>query len=137
MNAQRKNKILGILLLLVCAGGVIWGIVRQKGLNINHEIAIGEVLNFASGGRGNAGGIWINYVFTVNGKEYKSSSRYQTSQISDQSLRNHIVDKTFPIAYDPTNPSVSSILILPKDFSRFGHPFPDTLTWVLQYFKEE
>jgi hypothetical protein len=137
MNAQRKNRILGFLLLVFCAAGVIWGIFRQNRLKGNHKIGMGEVTDFTSGGRGNAGGIWINFVLTVKGREYKGSSRYQTSQISDHDLRNHILNRSFPVAYDPSNPSVSSLLIIPKDFSRFGHPFPDTLTWVLRYFKEE
>lgn len=137
MNSQQKNRLMGILLLVFCVVGVIWGITRQKKLQNSNEIGTGKTTAFKSGGRGNAGGIWIDFVLTVNGKEYKGSSRYQTYQVSNDNLRDHIINRNFPVVYNPSNPSISSLLLTQKDFSRFGYPFPDTLRWVLQYFKEK
>jgi hypothetical protein len=137
MNLQRLNKILGILLLVFCTVGAIWGVFRQNSLKKNHKIGTGITTDYTAGGRGNAGGIWIDFVLTVGDKKYKGSSSYQTSEISGHDLRHHILNKNFPVVYNPSNPSVSSLLITPKDFSRFGYPFPDTLRWVLQYFKGE
>lgn len=137
MNQQQVNKILGILLLAFCVIGAIWGILRQNSLKKKNEIGTCRTTAFTAGGRGNAGGIWIDYILDLNGKEYKGSSRYLTNEITSDDLQNYILHKTFPVAYNPSNPSVSSILITPKDFSRYGYPFHDSLKWVLQYFKEK
>lgn len=134
MNLQQRNSMLGVVLLIFCAAGAIWGVVRQNGLKSDHKIGVGRTTNYKAGGRGNAGGIWIDFEFTVGDKKYKGSSSYQTTEISGQDLRDHILDKNFPVVYSPSNPSNSSILIIPKDFDRFGYSFPDTLRWVLQYF---
>ena len=41
----------------------------------------------------------------------------------------------FPVMYDPKL-GMSQLLIEPSDFKRFNLPFPDSLKWVLPYFKE-
>lgn len=137
MNKQQVNKIMGILLLVFCVVGAIWGIARQNSLKKSNKIATGTATGFRAGGRGNAGGILIHFVLTVHGKEYKGSSSYETTEISVYDVQTHIINKRFPVIYNPSNPSISSLLITPKDFSRFGYSFPDSLTWVLQYFKEK
>ncbi len=136
MNQQQVNKLLGILLLAFCVIGATWGILRQNSLKKKNKIGTCRTTAFTSNGRGNEGGIWIDYILGLNGEEYKGSSRYLTSEITSDDLQNFILHKTFPVAYNPSNPSVSSILITPKDFSRYGYPFPDSLKWVLQYFNE-
>jgi hypothetical protein len=137
MNQQQVNKIMSILLLIFCVIGAIWGIARQNSLKKNNKIGMGTVTSFRAGGRGNAGGIWIHYVFEFEGKKYKGSSRHHTYEISSSDLHNYVLNKNFPVVYNPSNPSISSLLITPKDFSRFGYSFPDSLTWILQFVKEK
>lgn len=43
-------------------------------------------------------------------------------------------DKYFPVFYDPKL-GQSQILIDPEQFKRLNLPFPDSLSWVLKYFK--
>ncbi len=43
----------------------------------------------------------------------------------------YFLNKHFPIAIDPENPSNNKILITPDEFKAFGYSFPDSLNWVL------
>ena len=135
MTQKKANTVLGILLLTFCLIGSIWGILRKNTLEQNYKLTIAKPISFTAGGRGNAGGIWIDYLLDINGKQYKGSSRYLTNEITTENLRNFILFKTFPAAYSPSNPSNSSILITPRNFTNYGYTFPDSLTWVLQYFQ--
>jgi hypothetical protein len=47
-------------------------------------------------------------------------------------LRKSIIDKSFPLIYDSTNPKRNWILILPDEFELYGLDFPDSLNWVIQ-----
>jgi len=132
MTSKKKQNLLGILLLVFCVVAGIWGIVRQKKLKNNHVIGTARVYNYSSGGRGNAGGVWIDYVISVNGKNFKGSTRYLSNEISSGEL-NYFLGKTFPVVYNPSNPSISSLMLLPKDFSNRGYVFPDSLRWILPY----
>jgi hypothetical protein len=136
MTKKQINNTLGIALVCLCIAGGIWGIVRQKRLKKDHTIGIAYVTDCSSGGRGNAGGIWIDYILYAEGKKYKGSSLYLTSDFDVGDVADHMLYKTFPAAYNPGNPSISSLMILPKDFTRYGYQFPDSLKWVLQYVKK-
>lgn len=87
MNKKKINTIFGILLLGFCIAGAIWELIRKDSLEKKHEIGIGTTTDFIAGGRGNAGGIWIDYVMDLNGKKYEGSSRYLTSDITSDNLR--------------------------------------------------
>ncbi|MEO7046132.1 MAG: hypothetical protein ABI091_12555 [Ferruginibacter sp.] len=136
MDKKKMNNILGVVLIGFCLAAVIWGIIRQNNLKKKNEIGVAVTTNFSAGGRGNAGGIWIDYIMTLNGKKYNGSSLYLTSDISSEDLRKFILHRNFPVAYYPSNPSISSIMIIPKDFARYNYPFPDSLNWVLKYFSK-
>lgn len=135
MTAKQKNQILGIALLALCIIGITVGVARNKALRENHVLGVAQIQNYSSGGRGNAGGIWIDYSINANGIKYRSSSRYLTSEIKIEVLK-QLRDKSLPVLYNPSNPSISSLMLLPKDFQKNGYAFPDSLKWILPYTKE-
>jgi hypothetical protein len=50
--------------------------------------------------------------------------------------RDSLFKRSFPAVYVPNNPSISSLLITPDDFKKFGYDFPDSLVWILPYLKK-
>jgi hypothetical protein len=134
MTAKQKNQILGVALLAFCIIAITVGVVQNKALRENHVLGVAHIQNHSSGGRGNAGGIWIDYSINVNGINYKSSSRYLTSDIKIEVLK-QLRNKSLPVLYNPSNPSISILMFLPKDFQRKGYTFPDSLRWILPYTK--
>lgn len=137
MKREIASKAIGVILVVICVFVAIRGIVRQNILKEDNKFGQGKIVNFISGGRGNAGGIWIDFVLVVDGRKFKGSSRMNDYNISDADFRSNILGKNFPVLYNPNNPGNSSILITPKDFSRFGCVFPDSLNWVMKYFSEK
>ena len=129
-----KNKRILFIVLLVGLGVVfiLWGFWRKWQIEKSHQISSGRIYNYYYGGRGNAGHFFIDFILNIQGKEYKGSSTYL---MKDFDCDRKFIGKTFPVVYNPDNPSTSSILIIPEDFSRYGYSFPDSLKWVLQYKK--
>jgi hypothetical protein len=109
------------------------GLIRRKQLHENHVFTTGRVAGYSVGGRGNGGGIWIDYTFRVNGKKHKSSSRYLSSDIKSGAIGKYLYPRSFPVAYNPNHPSASRILITPDDFRDLGYTFPDSLAWVKEF----
>jgi hypothetical protein len=134
MNRKQKNNLLGFGLIALCVIGGTLGIIRQNQIKNNHLISTALVYDYTIGGRGNAGGVWIDAVLEVNGKEYKSSSHYSTTDITTEGLK-QLIDKSFPAVYNPSYPSNSHLMLLPKDFKMWGYSFPDSLNWLLAYIK--
>ena len=132
---KQKNNLLAIALLICCVIAGTWGIIRQNNLKNSYLFGVAKVYNYSSGGRGNAGGVWIDYILSINGKSYKGSSQYSTDDITSEVL-NHCLNKTFPVIYKPTDPSISSLMLLPSDFRNKGYSFPDSLNWILTYVKD-
>ena len=84
-------------------------------------------------GRGNGGGLNIDYFFILNNKKYKSTLAIKTSELSQYDCNNYFIGRTFPVVYEPGNPSNSILLIRPVDFKSFGIPFPVSLRWYLKF----
>ncbi len=135
IKSKKINIVLGLALVVLCIAAGIWGIIRQKTLKNNHKVCVAYVYKYTAGGRGNAGGIWIDFTIEVNGKSYNGSSLYDMSDISSPTVAKSVLHKTFPAVYNPANPLISSLLILPKDFKKHGYAFPDSLNWLLPYLK--
>jgi hypothetical protein len=127
---KQMQHLIGIPLLLFCVIGGVIGIIRQKKLKNSFTMGVARVYDYSIGGRGNAGGIWIDYILEVEGKSYKNSSLYSTNEIRTEDLK-YFINRTFPVVYNPSNPSISSLMVLPKDFRNKGYVFPDTLRWIL------
>ena len=71
----------------------------------------------------------LNYEFYYEGKKKTANNAVEKIR----GLR-EFEDKNFPAIYDPKY-GASQILIDPGMFKKYNVPFPDSLKWVLPYFK--
>ena len=137
MTNNQKNNLPGLIILLFCVIGGIIGITRREKLKEAHTIGIVTITDFSIGGRGNAGGVWLDYILNLRGNNYKGASRYSSEQLNGEKLTSCLVGKKFPAVYISSNPSISELLITPNDFSKYGYNFPDSLKWILKYIKND
>lgn len=129
----KKNKTkLFVVIFILTVGLIYWGFWRKWQIENKNEITVGQVYHYSYAGRGNAGGFWVDFKITINGKEYHSSTRYLSE---DFNCNNDFIGKTFPVVYNPGHPSISSILIIPSDFAHYNYAYPDSLNWVKNYIK--
>jgi hypothetical protein len=132
VNYKRKELIGTIVLLLFCTGIIIWGLTDRKQLEGRHELGLWYVYNIS---HGTVSQIYVDYITYVHGQYYRGSTVFQSSEISLESCEKYLLKKDLPVVYYPPRPTNSMLLIMPKDFRRFGYPFPDNLQWLLQYLK--
>jgi hypothetical protein len=131
LTSKQRNNLLGMALILFCIVGGAIGILRQKRLINDHQLCSGTIFDYQSGGRGNAGGIWIDYKYEIKSHRYSGSSWFSTGEMK-VSVISALLNKTFPIIYNPDNPNISRLLLFPKDFVEFGYSFTDSLQNVLE-----
>jgi hypothetical protein len=127
MTQRQKNYLYGGLLLGFCVVGGAIGILRQKKLKESHVLGQATVYDYSIGGRGNAGGVWLEFVFAVKGKTYRSSSRYLTTQLDAPFINKHVLKKKYPIVYNQDNPGNAHLLLLAEDFRKYDFAYPDSL----------
>jgi len=127
MTQRQKNYLYGSLLLGFCIVAGSIGILRQKKLKDAHSLGQATVYDYSIGGRGNAGGIWLDFVFAVNDKTYRTSSLYSTAQLNASFINKNVLKKTYPIVYNRDNPAIAHLLLLAEDFKRYGFAYPDSL----------
>ena len=126
---------------------MILGFCVFWGLKVFYQVrTLREDFNIDNGGylyrcqtivTGNAGSIILRYYFFVNGRKFSSSIALLSSQISVRDCNEYLAGNYFPVAFVPSDPEISSLLVLPDDFERFGRSFPDSLYWVLSYVDYE
>jgi hypothetical protein len=127
MTQRQKNYLYGGLLLGFCVVGGAIGILRQKKLKESHVLGQAIVYDYSIGGRGNAGGVWLDFAFAVNCKTFRSSSLYSTTQLNAPFVNKHVLKKNYPIVYNRDNPSNAHLLLLVEDFKKYGFAYPDSL----------
>ncbi len=117
------------IFFLAIAGGFIALYFYGQDTRKNHSLAVGKVLSYDGGGRGNSGpGIY--YVYEVDGLPIYSSMRKGRLNYGPKGLVNHY----FPVVYRKGLLGYFDIiLIAPYDFEYYGYTFPDSLRWVLPY----
>lgn len=130
MTSKRKNYLFGLLLLAFILGMVIWGFIQRNTIRKSHALTTARVYRYSSGGRGNAGGTWIDFTINVNAKTYRGTTRFLTSELSGTAIEKYLLHKAVPAVYSPEDPSISDLLLRPKDFKRWGYQFPDSLRWI-------
>jgi hypothetical protein len=100
--------------------------IREYSLAKNGILLPAHTLEWA--GSSNMG-MTLKYEFSYKGERKGGNKPIQKIR----GLR-EFEDKYFPVIYDPKF-GQSQILIDPGQFKRFNLPFPDSLSWVLKYFK--
>ena len=131
MPTKKQNILYSIIFLIVCICWVSYGFFRRNDLIRNHKIGIGKITGYTCGGTGNAGTMFINYKYVVEGKNYKASSAYTCGKFRD--FEGHFLFENFPIVYSPKSPGNSVILLTPKVYQLYNVPIPINQKWVLQY----
>jgi hypothetical protein len=133
MDKKKRDLIYFSLFIIFVIGYVVYALVAKRNLEKDHKLTIATTYDCSANGRGNAGRLNIEYTFNLNGEQFKATATLLTSELSEEDCKNYFMGKEFPVVYLPSNPSNSILLIRPKDFSRFGYTFPDSLNWVLKY----
>jgi hypothetical protein len=136
MRKQKRDIFFSIGFLSLFALLIVVGIHRRNSLDNSHNLGVAIPYSYSANGRGNAGSLNIDYSYKLNDKEYKATLAITTFELSAYDCNNYFIGTSFPVVYSPSNPSNSILLIRPKDFKRFGVPFPDSLRWVLKYIHE-
>ena len=135
--SQKNIKIAWVVFLIIgTIGIVVYTLWAKNNLKKNHLITVATIHTCQNGSRGNAGRFFLNFTITLNGKEYSSSNSYLDNELSFFAAEKYFVGKTFPAVYYPSKPSLSSLLVTPKNFAHFGYSFPDSLNWILQYIPQ-
>ena len=135
MTSKKKEILTTALLLFFGVAWVGFGFWRKSQLEKFYKVTIAKTVGVSGGGKGNAGRLFLKYLIQVDGKQYKDSKAFLTSEVSWEDCEKHLTGKTFPAVYNPDYPSISFMLITPKDFARFRQAFPDSLKWVVKYVK--
>ncbi len=135
-NIKPQN--IAILFLVMAALFIIVvGSIFKKALIKNHKESVAKITEGSYGGRGHSGTISLIFKFNVEGREIEGNAAFNSSELYYSDVEKFIVGKTFPVVYNPNSPHSNHLLIRKKDFEQFNVPFPDSMKWVLQYFKKE
>lgn len=94
---SRIKSINAIIFSTICFSWIAYGLYEKNKLKNNHKIGIAYVYDYSTGGLVNAGSLFIDFKFEVNGKTYKSSCRYTTSDVSYSDFRNYFFIKHFQL----------------------------------------
>ena len=134
LSNQSKTKIfyaciLLAFLLFVASAKIARFILLTKGkistCNVNEVRSVGRE-NFTL----------IIYDFTINKRIHRQSISLNNRTLNVESGR-HLEGKCFPlIYYQRAGVTLSSILILPRDFKQLHLPYPDSLRWILPLLKK-
>jgi hypothetical protein len=127
MTTQRKNFVFGTGLLLFFVYAITLGLIQRKKLKTSNTFGICKIMKYSVGGRGAAGTIWLEYIYTVNGRQFKGSKSYSTSQLNWAMIKPKLYKINLPIIYSKKDPSVSTMLLFENDFERWGYIQPDSL----------
>lgn len=74
-------------------------------------------------------GYYLEYNFYIDGGT-TSSGAYKGGV---ESIRNSIVNKSFPVIYNKYESDKNTMLILPEHFKEFNLPYPDSLRWITNH----
>jgi hypothetical protein len=69
--------------------------------------------------------------------EIEGGGSISSSELSYADAKTFFLNKSFPVAYDPSHPQNNQILIRQKDFKTFNYSMPDSLQWITQYVHEK
>lgn len=129
MTENLKNKyILGGIFGIILFGLILKDIRNQKNIKNNIKITNAHIYKCTKDYKGN--GIYLDYTFFIKDSLIKSTDGFSRI-ITD---RTYIFEgKTFPVAYDSTNPKNNELLLTKDRFEKYNLIFPDSLKWVMSY----
>ena len=130
VDYQQQMAIVACGLLLI--GMYVYGSIRSNDLFLNHSTAKGKIIECYFKRR-SAGNISLKYTFEVNGEIHESFA-YATN-LSKNTCTEKFVGKTFTVLYEKEDVDNNAMLLSPETFQYFQIPFPDSLKWVLPYYK--
>ena len=124
---MRKKIVIGslkILLFAFCGAYIFWGFYDRNKLQKKHLLTIGKIDNLS---QGKGSSLSVHFTFYAKGEVRENSGGYTTSDFSSSDFNNYFLGKTFPVVYNPDDPSISAIMLFPKQFKLYGYQFPDSL----------
>jgi hypothetical protein len=121
-----KNKVVVISVFCIFGLLIVFVEIRQISLSKNGVVVNAHTLDWAGS---SYMGMTLKYEFVYKGEKEEGNNPIEKIR----GLR-EFEDKYFPVFYDPKL-GQSQILIDPAKFKKFNVPFPDSLSWVLPYFK--
>ena len=130
-EVQKRN----IVLILMILGLIVFFFYvkyKPKSL-INHFVVTQGIVTKV--GYANKMGGYIEYIFFLNGKQYKTSQILtEFKNVDEESV---LVQKGFPVIVDTTSGSYTTnkMLFDSLSFVRYGLPYPDSVKWLVQYLK--
>jgi hypothetical protein len=122
------------MLLALTAFVVVGGLTARRKLQSNHLVGNAKVFDCYSGGKGNPG-YWVDYYIVKGGKKFRGASHFNEGQIRFNGLQ-QLVGRYMPVVYNPDDPRISYLLVLPEDFKRYDLSYPDSLAWLQEYQTE-
>jgi hypothetical protein len=100
----------------------------NKDLIVKHSITSGVITYTGRAGKGN--GIGVEYTYHVKGKQYEGS-RFRIPY----ALQSVLLDKRFTVVFASRDPAISYLLISPQDYSIYLMEYPDSLSYIIAYYK--
>lgn len=118
-----------VLLLFIPIGLLFNKLVKEPALNRakNHPTIVTARIVHLSKNRGNN---YFDFEFDYKGVHYEGGGQLHIS------ARNVFKWRYVPVIFETEDPDNSYLLLGPKEFEKFGLPFPDSLNWVKEYVYE-
>jgi len=123
MTKSKMIVYIGFIVFLILA---VFSTIGHCRLHTNGVLLNAHTLDWATGAKME---MTLKYEFYFHGEREIGNNPFK--EIWGRQI---FLDKYFPVIYDPKF-GISELLIQPSDFKGFDLPFPDSLNWVLPYFK--
>jgi hypothetical protein len=123
---RKQDKIAISIILIIAVFCVLFLIYRNRQLKNDGIIVYGKIIGHGYSAKSPI--LEFKYSFVYKGKIYERWGDARVDYSSD------FIGKTFPVQYSPKL-GIGEMLITPRDFAKYGLPFPDSLKWVLPYQK--
>ena len=91
----------------------------------SYEIVTGKVIGYKHSGRVSWG---IKYEFKIKGKTIINYYEYKHVKLPYGTI--------VPVLYSSSDPDLSQLLLIPKDFKEYGLPYPDSLKRLETYINK-
>lgn len=123
MKVSKKASLFGVIILFIIF--LVYIFLSEINLKIKGTVLNAKTTNWGVVVKGYD----LNYEFY-----YKGEKKLGNNAVEKIRGLKEFENKYFPVIYDPKY-GASQILIDPAMFDKYNIPFPDSLKWVLPYFK--